>query len=953
MKNKISSQKIAQTNITKSQKNGLSGINKTPIALCMTTAILMLGHPSAMAENHYRVTIDKDTVLNAHDRAVEVTLGEGVSLTLKDEAKIQETKIETGKTVALHDKSSAQNIHVQGGHLHLYGNEHGEAAIAENIHISSGGVTVSTTATISDTVIESKTLDQIAPPVMFLSNNSNARDTKVYEGGELFVRGFPISENDKGVTLENTQVVGKLSLQSDVTLEGKTEFLPTSVLETKGHGIRNNGELIFGSNDDTNINAIIDGLGSLSKEGRTTLTLFGERDDKSPDFSYSGDTNINDGTLKLSNAQFLKSKINGQQDTQLILENTTLTTTIQGGNLLIGENSVWNMTGNSNISDLVISQTSTINLSPTGIGNKLVINGDYISKYGTLLFQTELEGDNSITDHILIKGNTAGHTRIRIVNSHGNGAETKVGIPLIEVLGISDGVFEQLGRSKAGAFEYKLGRGEGDRNKNWYLRSSFADYDAGNKELADAKPDNNTPQDQKPSGNELFNFIVNNGLKIVDDYTTSSKEPENILNHDTPQSTDTKSYVEDSNIIDVNELTILADHPIENVDQTKLITNKIKTNSPLLNTAELTVGPHYPDENMDAVNTTAVNDQNGTLSAPPVVSATVGVPTAAKSVSSAPVSQPQVYAPENGSYIANIVMARNMFNTRLEDRTGSYQYKDAISGQWQTASMWMHTQGGKDNFGQAIEQLDVHGKYYSVQLGMDIIQAGNGRIGMLAGLGRATNHSRSNVTGYYANGAVSGYNLGVYASWLPDQQDNTGFYFDTLAQYSWFNNTVNGQEQAEDKYKSSGFTTSIESGYTFKMATTSQLSYFIQPNAQMTLQGIQTQTHKTAYGESISDGNKGHLVTRIGAKTYLQAIDGVESQFTPFFAINWRHQNQNTGAIISGQRVESKSKNSTEFQIGVESKIEQQLHVWATIDYQMGRYNDKNANAVAGIKYHF
>lgn len=946
MKNKISSQTIAQTNITKSQKNGLSGINKTPIALCMTTAILMLGHPSAMAENHYRVTIDKDTVLNAHDRAVEVTLGERVDLTLYDGAEIRSTKIKPANTVALHN-SAAKHIKVQGGILLL-----GDKSSAEDILITSGGVVVSDTSIVTDIRIQLDALDPSIKPILSLSENANAHNTEVREGGHLLVKGYSISGN-KGVTLENTQVVGKLSLQSDVTLEGKTEFLPTSVLETKGHGIRNNGELIFGSNDDTNINAIIDGLGSLSKEGRTTLTLFGERDDKSPDFSYSGDTNINDGTLKLSNAQFLKSKINGQQDTQLILENTTLTTTIQGGNLLIGENSVWNMTGNSNISDLVISKTSTINLSPTGIGNKLVINGDYISKYGTLLFQTELEGDNSITDHILIKGNTAGHTRIRIVNSHGNGAETKVGIPLIEVLGISDGVFEQLGRSKAGAFEYKLGRGEGDRNKNWYLRSSFADYDAGNKELADAKPDNNTPQDQKPSGYELFNFIVNNGLKIVDDYTTSSKEPENILNHDTPQSTDTKSYVEDSNIIDVNELTILADHPIENVDQTKLITNKIKTNSPLLNTAELTVGPHYPDENMDAVNTTAVNDQNGTISAPPVVSATVGVPTAAKSVSSAPVSQPQVYAPENGSYIANIVMARNMFNTRLEDRTGSYQYKDAISGQWQTASMWMHTQGGKNNFGQAIEQLDVHGKYYSVQLGMDIIQAGNGRIGMLAGLGRATNHSRSNVTGYYANGAVSGYNLGVYASWLPDQQDNTGFYFDTLAQYSWFNNTVNGQEQAEDKYKSSGFTTSIESGYTFKMATTSQLSYFIQPNAQMTLQGIQTQTHKTAYGESISDGNKGHLVTRIGAKTYLQAIDGVESQFTPFFAINWRHQNQNTGAIISGQRVESKSKNSTEFQIGVESKIEQQLHVWATIDYQMGRYNDKNANAVAGIKYHF
>ena len=73
----------------------------------------------------------------------------------------------------------------------------------------------------------------------------------------------------------------------------------------------------------------------------------------------------------------------------------------------------------------------------------------------------------------------------------------------------------------------------------------------------------------------------------------------------------------------------------------------------------------------------------------------------------------------------------------------------------------------------------------------------------------------------------------------------------------------------------------------------------------------------------------------------------------PFIAVNWLRQNQNTGAIISGQRIESKSTNSTEFKIGVESNIGQQLHIWATLDHQMGRYNDKNTNALAGIKYHF
>lgn len=77
------------------------------------------------------------------------------------------------------------------------------------------------------------------------------------------------------------------------------------------------------------------------------------------------------------------------------------------------------------------------------------------------------------------------------------------------------------------------------------------------------------------------------------------------------------------------------------------------------------------------------------------------------------------------------------------------------------------------------------------------------------------------------------------------------------------------------------------------------------------------------------------------------------SQFTPFIAINLIHQNRNTSATLSGDRVENKSKSITEFKIGMESKIEKQLYVWAAIDHQLGRYSDKSTNVLAGIKYHF
>ncbi|WP_261372607.1 autotransporter outer membrane beta-barrel domain-containing protein [Yersinia aleksiciae] len=1050
MKNKIKPKVIIQRNIRHSRKSPILSKNKSPIALFIATALFMVGGSPAMAEPEHTGKVDGSLTLRKEEQAEKAIIDRYARLTLTDNAKAEDTRVNLGGLFKQEGYSRAKGTTVERGSYTL-----SDYSNADSTEILGGEFIVSDHAVANNTRINSLLLDEqgvddIIYSQMHLKKNGKITGTTVYPGNTLNIKG-PNSHADTtiiqdrallsvthaGATLTKTYVHGKLELSSNVTLEGQTLFTPTSILESNGYLIQNNGEFLFidsanhkdERNEEITITAIINGTGSLTQKGIKTLTLFGKRNPSTPDYAYSGDTNINDGTLKIFNSTFVGSPINGKKNTYLILDNSELTTTVQGSNIHVGDNSIWNMVGNSSVDNLSILEDGILTLnSPSKIGNTLVINGDYKSKNGTLVFQTQLAGDNSLTDRMIVKGNTFGNTKVQIKNTDGTGAITQIGIPLIEVKGESEGEFIQIGRHKMGAFEYKLGRGKDVLRKNWYMHSSKNDYIV----------DNN-----KPSGPDLLNFFINEGLKTIDDYSAAPETSEPTLVQGTTLPSETKptdaepnNKPSTENLFDKNLLDYIADKGVKLLVQGSIPQSTTNPAAHTSNANELIAPPDYPNENVnkakpsskddDVMNNTKPtdaepnnkpstenpfdknlldsiadkgvkllvqgstpqstttpttdtsdadsgeekpvdldkkNDANLVSIDPPatpekapekavaVTSHTTNKAATAAKTSSP--SQPQVYAPENGSYIANIVMARSFFNTRFEDRSGSYQYKDAVSGQWRTSSMWMRTQGGKNNFGHAVDQLDINGKYYSVQLGMDVIQEGSGRVGVLAGLGKATSHSKSKVTDYYSNGSVNGYNLGVYATWLPEQKDNTGFYIDTLAQYSWFNNTVNGQEQAEDKYKSSGFTTSIESGYTFKMATTGQLGYFIQPNAQVTLQGIQTQSHKTADGELISDDNKGHMVTRIGAKTYLQTMNSQDSQFTPFIAVSWLHQNQNTGAIISGQRVESKSKNSTEFKIGLESKIEQQLHVWATIDYQMGRYSDNNANALAGIKYHF
>ncbi|WP_038954254.1 hypothetical protein, partial [Yersinia pestis] len=70
--------------------------------------------------------------------------------------------------------------------------------------------------------------------ILYVSGDSRAEETHVTKGGKLIV----YSES-QGPTLKNTQIAGTLTLKSDVTLEGKTEFVSSATIKTTGHLIDN------------------------------------------------------------------------------------------------------------------------------------------------------------------------------------------------------------------------------------------------------------------------------------------------------------------------------------------------------------------------------------------------------------------------------------------------------------------------------------------------------------------------------------------------------------------------------------------------------------------------------------------------------------------------------------------------------------------------------------------
>lgn len=125
-------------------------------------------------------------------------------------------------------------------------------------------------------------------------------------------------------------------------------------------------------------------------------------------------------------------------------------------------------------------------VSPGASLGTLTISGNYTGSSGSLLqLETVLGIDASPTDKLVVTGNVAGSTAVKVTNLNGSGAQTVNGIRVIEVGGASPaGAFNLRGDYRAengrqaviaGAYAYTLQHGGSNTptDGHWYLVSEF------------------------------------------------------------------------------------------------------------------------------------------------------------------------------------------------------------------------------------------------------------------------------------------------------------------------------------------------------------------------------------------------------------------------------------------------------------------------------------------------
>ncbi len=271
-------------------------------------------------------------------------------------------------------------------------------------------------------------------------------------GEVLLQQGTKIVADNVGVLLRgigaNTQPISLVLDNADIqTRHGPALHVAPGDTASRDYGLTvANGSTLRAGNG---ILLHVGGLPGSVATGQTTVRL-----------------NVDDSVL-VGDVIFDPATVNGTLDVSLYNTAYVLGRFQDVNRVSVIGGARWHLTGDSRVRELWLNGTGSVKLG-TGDGFNTLTVETFEGRQGTLIFNSVLGDDASLTDRLIITGDATGEAGVQVVNAGGQGAQTDQGIELIRIDGASDAEFELIGRAVGGQYEYALIK---DANGNWYLRS--------------------------------------------------------------------------------------------------------------------------------------------------------------------------------------------------------------------------------------------------------------------------------------------------------------------------------------------------------------------------------------------------------------------------------------------------------------------------------------------------
>ncbi|ECJ4426910.1 fibronectin-binding autotransporter adhesin ShdA [Salmonella enterica subsp. enterica serovar Heidelberg] len=325
-----------------------------------------------------------------------------------------------------------------------------------------------------------------------------------------------ISGDFTSLTMNLTDKPDYLTVTGTINPEDASEYLLTEGLSwnaTATSATPAHGTFTLGAGDSFEVTSVLgDKTGNGDWDGKTLTKLGAGKLTLSGVNTYTGDTNVQEGTLWLAGDGTIGEL--GSQQAVNVASGATFGgsngTTVNGkvtneGTLVFGDSeetgAIFTLNG-----DLVNMGTIASGSTSSTPGNTLYVDGNYTGNGGSLYLNTVLGDDDSATDKLVITGDASGTTDLYI-NGIGDGAQTTNGIEVVDVGGVSTSdAFVLKNEVNAGLYTYRLYWNESDND--WYLASkaqSDDDDSGGDDTPSDGGDDggNVTPPDDGGDGGNV------------------------------------------------------------------------------------------------------------------------------------------------------------------------------------------------------------------------------------------------------------------------------------------------------------------------------------------------------------------------------------------------------------------------------------------------------------------
>ncbi|EBK6161891.1 autotransporter outer membrane beta-barrel domain-containing protein [Salmonella enterica] len=833
--------------------SGGTTINEGTLVAASTTAL-----GTGLVDNNATLVLDADSEVSAaggittHSGAT-TQLALGTSLDLGDSALIQED----GSTLNVELNSDLVQPLITGGSATL------------------GGDLV-----VSDASLQARASDA------------------EFQSFKLMDMDSDISGDFTSLTMNLTDKPDYLTVTGAINPQDQSEYLLTEGLSWNATATPAHGTFTLGAGDSFEVTSVLgDKTGNGDWDGKTLTKLGAGKLMLSGANTYTGDTNVQEGTLWLSGDGTIGEM--GSQQAVNVASGATFGgsngTTVNGkvtneGMLVFGDSdetgAIFTLNG-----DLINMGTMTSGSSASTPGNTLYVDGNYTGNGGSLYLNTVLGDDDSATDKLVITGDASGTTELYI-NGIGDGAQTTNGIEVVDVGGVSTSdAFVLKNEVNASLYTYRLYWNESDND--WYLASkaqSDDDDSGGDVTPSDGGDDGGdvTPSDGGDDGGDV---TPSDGGDDGGDVTPSDGG-------------DDGGDVTPSDGGDDGGDVTPSDDGGDGGDVTP------------------------PDDGGDGGDVTPPNGGGDVA--------------------------PQ-YRADIGAYMGNQWMARNLQMQTLYDREGS-QYRNADGSVWarfKAGKAESEAVSGNIDMDSNYSQFQLGGDILAWGNGQQSIT-----VGVMASYINADTDSTGNRgadgSQFTSSANVDGYNLGIYATWFADAKTHSGAYVDSWYQYGFYNNSVESGDAGSESYDSTANAVSLETGYRYDIALNNGNTVSLTPQAQVVWQNYSADSVKDNYGTRIDGQDGDSWTTRLGLRVDGKLYKGSRTVIQPFAEANWLHTSDDVSVSFDDATVKQDlPANRAELKVGLQADIDKQWSVRAQVAGQTGSNDFGDLNGSLNLRYNW